>query len=322
MGRRDHTSLSVRWRQAPFARGLCRAPRRTMCDMEPEKTAKTGEPFRPLRPGRVGVRELRQNLSVCLARVVAGDRLEVTGRGHPVAMLVPIRPGATLVERLVAEGRAIPAARDPRTLADLPSFHEPLPADLWERLRRAPALNSLPAHLDSSALLELVLPERERAALESAIAPWPDRLTGELSAVECVRAVRRQPEAATLLPRLAGVLSSVTLIRFDGTLLRLAAILEPPRLGSLDAIHLASALSIGDHPAAFITCDERLAEAARALGPWPLRPLSPSGGLRRSGAGKCRPRCGPARTRPPRHSGQSAPGARSGRPRPAPGRGR
>jgi prevent-host-death family protein len=87
-----------------------------------------------LRPDRVGVRELRQNLSVYLARVIAGERLEVTDRGNPVAMLIPIRPGATLVERLVAEGRAIPATRDPRT----PSApREPLPADLGERLQRA-----------------------------------------------------------------------------------------------------------------------------------------------------------------------------------------
>ena len=48
---------------------------------------------RPLRPDRVGVRELRQNLSVYLERVIAGERLEVTDRGNPVAMLIPIRPG-------------------------------------------------------------------------------------------------------------------------------------------------------------------------------------------------------------------------------------
>ena len=35
----------------------------------------------PLRPTRVGVRELRQNLSVYLERVIAGERLEVTDRG-------------------------------------------------------------------------------------------------------------------------------------------------------------------------------------------------------------------------------------------------
>jgi len=102
-----------------------------MCYMEETADQK---PIRPWRPDRVGVRELRQNLSVYLARVIAGERLEVTERGSPVAMLIPIRPGATLVERLVAEGRAIPATRDPRTLTPPP---ENLPADLGERLQRA-----------------------------------------------------------------------------------------------------------------------------------------------------------------------------------------
>ena len=54
----------------------------------------------------VGVRELRQNLSVYLRRVEAGEALEVADRGRPVAMLVPLRKPSTLVERLVAAGRA------------------------------------------------------------------------------------------------------------------------------------------------------------------------------------------------------------------------
>lgn len=60
----------------------------------------------------VGVRELRQNLSVYLRRVQAGEALEVTDRGRPVAMLVPLRKASTAVERLVASGRATPPAGD------------------------------------------------------------------------------------------------------------------------------------------------------------------------------------------------------------------
>lgn len=133
-------------------------------------------------------------------------------------------------------------------------------------------MSFLPVYLDSSALLKLVLPESERAALESALAPWPDRLTSELSAVECQRAVRRQPEAAVLSLRMDDILSSITLLRFDSSLLRLAGTIGPTRLRSVDAIHLASALSIGDYPEAFVTYDERLADAARAVGLNVLRP--------------------------------------------------
>jgi prevent-host-death family protein len=83
---------------------------------------------------KVGVRELRQNLSVHLARVIAGERLEVTDRGVPVAVLVPLPPRATLVERLVAAGRAVPARR---RLDDLPTWKGRVPADLDGRLQRA-----------------------------------------------------------------------------------------------------------------------------------------------------------------------------------------
>ena len=75
------------------------------------------------RPDRVGVRELRQNLSVYLDRVKKGETLEVTERGVVVAELGPKGAESTSVlDRLIAEGRAIPAKGD---LADLPP---PLPA--------------------------------------------------------------------------------------------------------------------------------------------------------------------------------------------------
>jgi len=57
-------------------------------------------------PRQVGVRELRQNLSVYLRRVTAGETLEVTERGRPVALLAPLPQAATALGRLVAAGRA------------------------------------------------------------------------------------------------------------------------------------------------------------------------------------------------------------------------
>jgi prevent-host-death family protein len=56
---------------------------------------------------QVGVRELRQNLSVHLRKVRAGETLEVTEHGRPVAILAPIPEEApTALERLIASGRA------------------------------------------------------------------------------------------------------------------------------------------------------------------------------------------------------------------------
>jgi antitoxin (DNA-binding transcriptional repressor) of toxin-antitoxin stability system len=63
------------------------------------------------------VRELRQNLSVYLERVKRGEALTVTDHGEAVAILRPLPRNLSVVERLVAEGRATPATR---SLNDLP----------------------------------------------------------------------------------------------------------------------------------------------------------------------------------------------------------
>lgn len=64
---------------------------------------------------RVGVRELRQNLSVYLDRVKAGETLEVTEHGRPVARLAPNLPErVSIVDRMIAEGRITPATHDHR----------------------------------------------------------------------------------------------------------------------------------------------------------------------------------------------------------------
>lgn len=68
----------------------------------------------------VGIRELRQNLSKYLGRVAQGESLEVTDHGRGVAMLVPLPERSSALERLIAEGRVIPARGN---LDDLP---EPL----------------------------------------------------------------------------------------------------------------------------------------------------------------------------------------------------
>ncbi len=85
----------------------------TVCYM-----SETGE-----RPARVGVRELRQNLSVYLDRVKAGETLEVTEHGVPVARLGPNPPErVSIIDRLIAEGKITPAKGDRRSL--------PMPPDI------------------------------------------------------------------------------------------------------------------------------------------------------------------------------------------------
>ena len=68
-------------------------------------------------PARVGVRELRQNLSVYLDRVKAGETLEVTEHGRPVARLGP-RPSkpVSIIDQMIADGRATAATIRPRDI--------------------------------------------------------------------------------------------------------------------------------------------------------------------------------------------------------------
>jgi len=66
---------------------------------------------------RVGVRELRQNLSIYLDRVKRGETLSVTEHRHIVAVLGPPTRLADPVSALIAAGLATPARRRP---ADLP----------------------------------------------------------------------------------------------------------------------------------------------------------------------------------------------------------
>ena len=65
------------------------------------------------KPERVGIRELRQNLSVYVKRVrEEGRAYEVTERGEPVARLTPLggRP-TSRIERMIADGRIARAVR-------------------------------------------------------------------------------------------------------------------------------------------------------------------------------------------------------------------
>lgn len=59
---------------------------------------------------RIGVRELRQHASRYLDRVKAGESVEVTERGQLIALLVPPDPAKTARERLISEGRLLPAS--------------------------------------------------------------------------------------------------------------------------------------------------------------------------------------------------------------------
>lgn len=121
-------------------------------------------------------------------------------------------------------------------------------------------------YLDSSALLKLLHEERESAALEEwllARAGTPV-VSSELAKVEVIRACRRVN--ANALPAARALLAELDLIPLTSDVVDEAADVDGTVLRSLDAIHLASALSIRGDLSAFVAYDHRLVEAATAAG--------------------------------------------------------
>lgn len=118
--------------------------------------------------------------------------------------------------------------------------------------------------LDSSAVTKLVVAEPESEALARRLAGHV-LIASALLVTEVTRAVHRALGRShdTVL---AQVLSLIDLVVIDRAVLAAAAELEPANLRTLDAIHLASALTLSDRVEAFIGYDERLLAAAVATG--------------------------------------------------------
>ena len=121
------------------------------------------------------------------------------------------------------------------------------------------------AYVDSSALLKLVVREPETAALEADLADRDGLVASRLAVVECRRAARRASNRR-VLQTVDQILDAIYLIELTPAILDDAGATEPPVLRSLDAIHLATALSVGDPQMEVITYDGRMADAARANG--------------------------------------------------------
>lgn len=124
------------------------------------------------------------------------------------------------------------------------------------------------AYLDASALVKLAFDEAETIALRSYVAATEELFTSRLAAVEVPRALGRKAGAGSQLAAAAWtqLREQVAVIEVDGPIAAAAATAQPPTLRSLDAVHLASALSLAGDLDAFVTYDTRLADAARAAG--------------------------------------------------------
>jgi len=120
-------------------------------------------------------------------------------------------------------------------------------------------------YLDTSAAAKLVVVEQGTTALRRWIASHDDRLfSSDLLRTELLRATRKAAPEQMVQAR--AVLDSLVLVTLSTAICERAAVLEPEVLRSLDALHLAAALEVGDELEGIVTYDQRLARGARALG--------------------------------------------------------
>ncbi len=126
-------------------------------------------------------------------------------------------------------------------------------------------MNDNIAYLDSSAFLKLFLAEPESAQLHARLKSFPNQASAMLLRTEVMRALRRSGNEY-LVGHARRLFRTIHLIRLDELLLDLAGDLEPTGLRSLDAIHLAAALSMGSTLSVLFTYDDRLREAALRQG--------------------------------------------------------
>ncbi len=121
-------------------------------------------------------------------------------------------------------------------------------------------------YLDASAIVKLVRRERESAELAEWLTLRDEAVSSSLASVEVRRALRRAAAPADMLKEAEHQLQVVTLVAIASHVLDLAGRLPGGHLRSLDAIHVATALTLGDLPEALVTYDKRLADAARRHG--------------------------------------------------------
>ncbi len=120
-------------------------------------------------------------------------------------------------------------------------------------------------YMDTSALVKLVVAEAETEALRSWLVEEPrEPVACDLARTELLRAVRCAAPDRVVQAR--AVLDAVTLVEVTTAIFEEAGRLDPTVLRTLDAVHVAAALALGDDLDGLVTYDDRLAVAAEANG--------------------------------------------------------
>jgi predicted nucleic acid-binding protein len=119
-------------------------------------------------------------------------------------------------------------------------------------------------YVDSSAIVKLAVAEPESRALRRYLSTRKPLVTSALARTEVARALL--PLGPMAVRRGNEVLRGIQLLRVNDRVLTEAGRMQPADLRSLDAIHLASAVQLETAVRRVVTYDERMADAARAIG--------------------------------------------------------
>ena len=125
-------------------------------------------------------------------------------------------------------------------------------------------------YMDTCALLKFVQQEAETQALRTwraGLGADARLVTSQLAGVEIARTFRRAGVDRQRVPFLVGnTLTGIDQIILSDDVLARAAGFEVQRLGTLDAIHLATAVPLHRELDGFVTYDKELTDAVTALG--------------------------------------------------------
>lgn len=122
------------------------------------------------------------------------------------------------------------------------------------------------AYLDASAAVKLFKHEPETGALMEELHAWAALVSSELLVVEARCTARRLGDSVAL-DRVEAVLDGIDLVRFTPEIRDLAGgIAFRPVLRALDAIHLATAMSVAEELGAIFAYDANLQAAADGQG--------------------------------------------------------
>ena len=126
------------------------------------------------------------------------------------------------------------------------------------------------AYVDTSALAKLILDEPGSLEMIRWHVESERIITSRVGIVEIRRVAARHAHDAA---HLEVVIRSLETFELDASTAHVAGAVAPAALRTLDAIHLATALQLVPVLDAFVTYDDRLADAARALGLPVVRPV-------------------------------------------------